>query len=479
MLSNKFASDVSLSFIASIFSMIIGLPISIILGRYLGAGELGLYSMTITIYTIASLIASLGVPSALINYVAEFQEDEKQTNYIVSSGTYVSMFLGIVSFVILFLFSNAIANFFNMPELSKLVRIISFAFPFSIVNFSLLAVLNGFRHMKLHTLAIILQSILTTSVSILLVYLGYGVSGVMFGIVLSSIGSCSYLLWVLRNYFKKISISQIMTYSKILLSFGSQTLIANSINLINYQADIVMVGFFLTKVDVGLYGVAVVFAKLLWLVPDSIQKITYPLISEFHGKKKQESVGQVVTMIMKYTACVLIIIVIAMLIYGKLIITSIYGNSFIGSVYPLYILITGTFIFGITKSVNSLFASIGRVDLFAKMPAISAIANIILNLLLIPIYGITGAAIATSASLLIYVIFMLYFMKKIVGIVHNTMWYVKAGILIILLVFINNIIVNFITIYVSGFITLLLGIFLIWNFLLTSEDRKILISSVF
>ena len=479
MLSNKFASDLGLSFFASIFSVIIGFPISIILGRYLGPGELGIYSMTIIIYTIVNLIGPLGIPNALVNYVAKSQEDEEHTAGIVSSSIYTSIFLGFLSFVIIFLFSNTIANFFEMPELFKLIRIMSFALPFSIVSQTLLGTFNGLRQMKIYASSIIIQSMLTVCTAMLLFFLGYGVSGVIFGIVISSMGLCSYLIWNLRRYLRKVSISQITDNSKILLSFGSQTLIANSINLVNYQADIVMVGFFLNQIDVGLYGVAVTFAKLLWLIPDSIQKITYPMVSEYHGKKKQEPVGQLVIKTMKYTACILMILVIAMLIYGKLIITSIYGDSFIESVSPFYILIMGTFIFGITKSVNSLFASIGRVDLFAKIPTLSATANFILNLLLIPLYGINGAAFATLLSLLIYVVIMIYYMKNIIGIVHDTMWYAKVGIFMILLVFINNIFVNFITIYFSGLITLLMGIILIWYYLLTLEDRKFIKSLVF
>jgi stage V sporulation protein B len=478
MLSNKFASDVGLSFFATIFSVIIGFPISIILGRYLGPGELGIYSMTITIFTIVNLIGPIGIPSAVVNYVAESQEDEEHTSCIISSSIYASIFLGFTSFAIIFLFSNTIANFFKMPELFKLIRIISFALPFSVVSQALLGASNGFRQMKIYTFNIIIQSMLTLCTALLLVYLGYGVSGVVSGIVISSIGSCVYLTWYLRKYFRKVSISKIIGNSKILLSFGSQTLIANSINLVNYNADIVMVGFFLNPIAVGLYGVAVSFAKLLWLIPNSIQTITYPMISEYHGKKTQEPVGQLVIKTMKYTACILMILVIAMVIYGKLIITSIYGNKFIESASPFYIIITGIFVFGITKSVNSLFASIGRVDLFAKMPTLSATVNFILNLLLIPLYGINGAAFATLVSLLIYAVFMIYYMKKIIGIVHDTVWYAKVGIFMILLVFINNIFVNFITIYFSGLITLLIGIVLIWSYLLTSEDRKFLMSLV-
>ena len=70
-----------------------------------------------------------------------------------------------------------------------------------------------------------------------------------------------------------------------LLSFGIRTVIGNSVILINYYADTLMIGYFLTEEAVGVYSVAVILSQFLWLIPDSIQKITYPIISEYHGKK--------------------------------------------------------------------------------------------------------------------------------------------------------------------------------------------------
>lgn len=474
--SKKFISDVSITFIASIANIIIAIPITIILGRYLGAGDLGLYRMVSTIYGIAMLFAAFGMPVAIIKYVAEYQDDENKVSIIISSGAFISILFGFILTISFFYISNNLANIFDMPKLNNLLRVLLFVFPFSLVGSSLLATLNGFRRMKMHAYATIIQSILMLCSTVLLIYMGYGVLGVVIGIVVSSIGSCLYLVWNLKKYFIILTIPQFTDNSKMMLSFGGQTVIANSINMINYQADTLMVGYFLTKSDVGFYGVAVVFAKLLWLIPDSIQRITYPMISEFHGKKMHESVRQVVTMTMKYTACISVIIGTSMLIFAKPVITMVYGISFIESVIPFYILVIGTMIFGIVKSVNSLFASIGRVDLFAKMPAVSAIFNIVLNLLLIPIYGITGAAMATMTSLLVYVIFMMYYMKKLLKITPNLSWYVKAAILIVFLVFMNSIIVDFIPLYVSGIVTILFGIVMVWIYLLNSKDRKYLLT---
>jgi len=65
-LHKKFAFDVGITFLASVITLPLGFVITVALGRYLGAGDLGLYRMTSTIYGIAMLVAALGIPGAMI-----------------------------------------------------------------------------------------------------------------------------------------------------------------------------------------------------------------------------------------------------------------------------------------------------------------------------------------------------------------------------------------------------------------------------
>jgi O-antigen/teichoic acid export membrane protein len=64
--SKKFAFDVGITFLASVVSLPLGFIITVALGRYLGADDLGLYRMTATIYGIAMLFAAIGIPAAMI-----------------------------------------------------------------------------------------------------------------------------------------------------------------------------------------------------------------------------------------------------------------------------------------------------------------------------------------------------------------------------------------------------------------------------
>ena len=84
--SQKFAFDVGITFFASVVTLSLGFVITVLLGRYLGAGDLGLYRMASTIYGIAMLIVAIDILSAMIKYVAEFKDDRTKFNQIVSSG---------------------------------------------------------------------------------------------------------------------------------------------------------------------------------------------------------------------------------------------------------------------------------------------------------------------------------------------------------------------------------------------------------
>jgi len=84
--SQKFAFDVGITFFASVVTLSLGFVITVLLGRYLGAGDLGLYRMASTICRIAMLIVAIDILSAMIKYVAEFKDDRTKFNQIVSSG---------------------------------------------------------------------------------------------------------------------------------------------------------------------------------------------------------------------------------------------------------------------------------------------------------------------------------------------------------------------------------------------------------
>ena len=84
--SKKFAYDVGITFFASVANVIISFVIIILLGKFVGANDLGLYRFINTLFSLTLLISLFGIPTALIKYVAENKENNSQLNELVSSG---------------------------------------------------------------------------------------------------------------------------------------------------------------------------------------------------------------------------------------------------------------------------------------------------------------------------------------------------------------------------------------------------------
>jgi len=475
--AKRFAFDVGITFIASVVTMLLGFVITVALGRYLGAGDLGLYRMTSTIYGIAMLFAAIGIPGTIIKYVAEFKDKRQNLNEIVSSGIITSLFLGI-GFTVLFYFSSGLfAEIFEMPKLSDLLKILSPVFPFALVNGALLGLLNGLRKMKKYGISTIFQSILMITITVPLIYYGFGVSGAIIGIVFSSIGYCLLLIWVTRNYFD-IDLYKIIPTTKMILAFSSRKFGANVINLINYQADILLIGYFLTTTDVGYYAVAISLSRFFWLIPNAIQKITYPVTSEYWAKKNYKALNKMIDKSMKHTACILLPIGLVTGFFARDIIISIFGEAFIHSVLPLQILLIGTIIAGATtRSVGASMPAIGRPGLNLGVTAISASINIILNLILIPPFGIVGAAIATTCSLSIHAILMLFLIATKVSVKIDFGWYEKLSLLAFFSI-LSFYFFRYINCYVVGGIVILLFSVGTWLFFLSKEDKVFFINLI-
>jgi O-antigen/teichoic acid export membrane protein len=468
--TKKFAFDVGITFLASVVTIPLGFIITVALGRYLGAGDLGLYRMTSTIYGLVALIATFGIPSATIKYVAEYKEERDKTNQIVSSGIIISSLLGIVFTALFYFLAASFASMFEMPDLSHLLKILSPIFPFVLVNGTLLGLLNGIRQMKKHAAATILQSILMIAITVPLIYYGFGVAGAVIGTVSSSVGTWLFLILTTRNYFEITFKNYILTAKKI-LSFSWKILMASAINQVNYWADTLLIGYFLTSDDLGHYAVAISFSRFLWLIPNAVQRITYPTTSTYWAKKNYTALNKMIDKSMKHTASILLPMGLVTGLFARDIITLIFGEAFIHSVLPLQILIIGTVTNGaITRCIGGSLSGIGRPDIGLKIVSVSAATNIVLNILLIPRFGITGGAIATTVSLTLLTLLAIFFIRKMLKVKIDFQWLVQIfGLaLLSILVFIY---LDFINRYFIGAVILCFYLIIIITIFLTKEDR--------
>ncbi len=413
---SKTMKQVQWSFISLLVSSFSHLLLRIVLGKELGPSGLGLYTLVFTIYMFGMQFAGFGVGAAMTKYIAEYHDDLVKIRGYVTSGILGSIVTGSMMGVLLYLVSGIISiQFFHNPEMTDLLKLTAFSIPFIAIQKAVIGTLNGQRKMKLYAIVNIFQNVSVMIVSIVLVQLLHmGVRGAVIGFVVPTILVSIISLNFAREYFS-IRSAMLRTALKEMSWFGFYVVLANSIGMINTQISSLMVGHFMSETEVGYYAVAVLFMSGITLLPQAVQTVTNPSIARYYGKKDYDNIKNLIKRTVLRTSLITIAIALFLVIFGKILIGVIFTKDFLPAYIPLLILLIGYSIYAAFVSVGSCLTSIGKVQIVFRISLVCAILNILLNIILIPRFGLLGAASATSVSLVITTFINIYFILRCVN----------------------------------------------------------------
>jgi stage V sporulation protein B len=217
-------------------------------------------------------------------------------------------------------------------------------------------------------------------------------------------------------------------------------------------------------------------------IPHSVNRISYPMASELWSKKKYNLIGRVLNICMRYSFVIVTILGLLIIFFGKLIIKFAFPGhpEFLLAYIPLIILIISATIRSTVLSISGIFAASGRPDITLKIGIITASFNITLNIILIPYYGINGAALATAIAMAISSLIMFVWLKKINEISLDLNWFIIGFPLFFIIIIIYFLLQDFFNPYLLTiflFPTYIIIIYIVKIF--TQEDTQYLKETLF
>ena len=398
---SKHTKNIQWSFISLATSSLAHLLLRIVLGNELGPSGLGLYTLVFTIYLFGMQFGTFGINAALTNYVAEYYEDLPRLKEIISSGILGSIVSGSIMGLFLYLFSSIISiQLFHSPEMTNLLRITSLCFPFISMQKAVIGTLNGLKEMKWYAVVNTVQNLLMMIISfVLVIFLNMDVSGAVLGFVIPTILVGLLSLTFTKNFFIPPTKTTIKVFKEI-SRFGFYIVLANSIGMVNTQIGSLMIGYFMNETEVGYYAVATLFLQGVTLLPQAIQAVTTPTIAVYYRKGDFHNIRKLLKNAMFKTSAVILCISLILTIFGKFLIIFLFTEEFLPAYLPMLILLVGYFIHSVYASIGGCLSSVGKVHILFKIDMICAGLNLLLNLVLIPRFGLIGAASATSLSMI-------------------------------------------------------------------------------
>lgn len=414
----KLAIDVGWSTISTVFLVVAGLGLNVIVGNLFGEDGLGVYSLATGIYLFTSSLSTFGHAPALIKYTAEFMnEDGIGEQYFSASAVFV-LVSGVAACGVLFSAKGLLSTLFGVPELSSLLPILAIALPVFGLNKIVIARLNGCRHMRAMAIAESLRYILLVLLTLGLTYLlNRRLSASIWPFLLAEIGLIVTLglgtqLW---SYF---SLKKFAQRIRELTWFGSQMTLARLIAELSGRLDLFLAGYFLTPGEVGLYSVALMLARGLSVLPNALQKVARPVLTDLHARGQVAAMEHFVNKTMQLTMFVLSLMVTMMVVFFQPVVRLIYPGqtAFLDAQSSFNVLATGFLFRSSALTVASIYASVGRPDIELKIMPILLIINLVVSSLLVTPLGLDGiAAGAASAALAVFVLWT-GLMRPVVGI---------------------------------------------------------------
>ena len=197
-------------------------------------------------------------------------------------------------------------------------------------------------------------------------------------------------------------------------------------HMISMQADTVMLGFLADTTQAGMYSAASRVVTLAGFGVMAANSIAGPLMAGLHARDRSDDLQHVLNTGTKVAAWFAIGCGVLLLLFGREVL-GLFGDEFVVAYPALAILMVGQIVNALTGLVGSLMQMCGHHALVAKVIGIAALANIILNAMLIPAFGMYGAATATAITTSAWSIFLAYFAWRRLGLKAAYVWWPMAG----------------------------------------------------
>ncbi len=241
----------------------------------------------------------------------------------------------------------------------------------------------------------LINNVLKILFQVAAVFLGFGVAGLAGGFVAGLLAAA-----VVNFHFLDLRPAAFgLHHISSLFSYSFWTFLSASGYLIFSYADTVLIGYFLTDADVGIYRVALQLTSVATFVTIAMHTTLYPRVSHWSATGDLKSVETALARAFTYSLLLAVPVLAGGLILGERLLYFFYGASFAAGAGALAILLVAqvvhVFMFLQTMGLNA----IDRPRDSFRVTAVAVAVNIALNMYLIPMMEITGAAVATLATM--------------------------------------------------------------------------------
>ncbi len=396
----------SVFFAGSVFTAAAAYLFKVYLARVLGAEALGIYALGMTIVGFVSAFNALGLPQSAVRFVAAYAATKRFNllgGFLIRS-VLVLLVSNLLCGIALVLGGRWIAvHLYHTPALSRYIVLFALIMAFGTMNVFLGQVISGYKYVARRTL---IENFIGTPVmmvvTILFVTLGLGLWGYISAQVVSAVLVTSLFasaIWRLTPKPSRDLALRHVPVERQVVSFSIASMGMVFLQFLGSQTDRILIGFFLNAREVGIYAVAMGLVAFVPSILKAVNQMFAPTIAELHAAGEQAVLRRLYQTLTKWILGLTIPLILTIVIFAHPLMR-IFGRDFEIGAAALAVATLAELVDCGVGSVGFLLLMSGNERRLLRIQMVMAVVILGLNLWLIPIWGILGAAVASAAAMI-------------------------------------------------------------------------------
>jgi O-antigen/teichoic acid export membrane protein len=408
----SFIKNSFITFTRQVSNIVIGMLLLSVLGKYLGDKGFGDYTLLTLFPTVLLTFLTLGVNTSTIYFVSRKEVDLNTVfNNNIIIGTLLSIISILVGLIAIMIFSEQL--FKETP--TALVYLSLMAVPFLFLREYFQTVFQGLQDFKaFNTLMVQNQLSILSFAFILVIIFDYGLRGALLAFILgNAITVVTMIFKLVRHHsvsFKWNSFS--WEYFKKSVNYGLKAHVSNFASFLNYRTVVFILGYFSTGSAVGRYSAAMNLGERLSIFAVSFSSVLYPKISSTNSEADRNRITSIVS---RNVFLITILMAMVAFVLSDFIVYMIFNKSFTETPLLLKIMLPGFALLAVEKVLSNDIAGRGRPELNMWLSIYNVLFNVILNLFMVPAFGVIGAAVSTTITYFFSFILKIIIFKRLTG----------------------------------------------------------------
>ena len=378
----------------------IGILTTPLIVRLLGSDGYGDYALLLSVFSVLAVFTNSGVFNGIRKYIAEDRSIDKWTDIVFTFYFRVSLLVtGVLTLLLVLAARLPLIEDVLSPEFGTYFVILA-VYLFMSQFYSMgRGALMGFGLEHYSEPIRIIKRLVYAAVGLSLLYFGFGVSGLLIANVFAALIVGGIAFWLIKD---KISFGMLASATpntvsrKQLLTFNVYSILLAFLTISLYNVDILLLRPIVGDSETGFYKASLVVAEFLWLVPIAIQYTLVQSTSEMWSKNQRKRITNIASMATRLNLSLVVIMGIGLAALADVFVPLYFGSEFTPAVGPLLLLLPGVLGLALSKPIFAIGQGKGELRTLVLTTGTAAVLNLVLNIILIPRYGMHGAAVATS-----------------------------------------------------------------------------------